>query len=316
MKIEITRIQNPTYRRTEWSSNADFILLLSGEIGFEIPDGDSYPTRMKVGPGYWKDLPYFEPGTFYPYSDPVTNPIGDATGSLLNKSIAEIIKLMVSPYTAPVIFNQRNNAGGTFNSNNVLEIGRTLTGTITVSYSVSTQDNLTGTTPIYAFNSVFSNSGWFSIGNIHLNLAAPLNPQSPSSYPIQLKAKHTKGETGFVTTNFSFVPRIVWGSSSLETITANDLNTLSGRLTRLTSTMIGDYRFNSTGYSWLAVPSMIVQQNVIFVDATYSELSAPYGLMDTGVTVTYNNGTGTYAYRLYRSVYPLNNTSTLRIKNA
>src|SRR5690606_21544014 len=153
-------------------------------------------------------------------NDTVTNPIGDASGNLYGLSYGDILHKMLNPYAAPQITNLKNNASGVFESNASIEIGTVLSNPITVSYQVSNQGNLSTSSPIYASGSVFSNNGYFPVGNIALTLLNPLSSTEVKTYTISLKALHTNGESQIATTSFSFKPRIIWGSSELATLTS------------------------------------------------------------------------------------------------
>jgi hypothetical protein len=301
----------PAFTGLKWKERNPF--LNKGEIGYELNDQE-IPYRAKVGPGFWNSLPYME----YSYWDdetPVSTPIGDAVGDLSGKSDKEILDLMLNPYQAPAFSNISNNAGGISVNQTIFEIGRTWSGNTLIKYSLSNQANLVGATPINieddANPNIFSNVGDFAIGDTLMNLTAPLTPTTQVTYLINLIAAHTEGISAGQT-SVKFSPKILWGVSQNPSILTTEWLTLNSKGSIITDSYARDYNFQSSGYHYLAIPTMLSPNNLVFTDVTNPDAPAGYGMEYLG-QVTINNGVGSYTYNTYRSTYNITqNNSILR----
>lgn len=310
MRKVIQYLGHPAFTATEWSVRNP--ILQNGETGYELID--DVIRRSKVGPGRWNDLPYLN-DTYWDDATVPTNPIGDATGNLQGLELIDIIKKALYPYGIPVISSATNNASGGFVATSVIEIGHALTSTIQVKYVISNPGNLSLTNPIVVSSAgLFSNDGGFAnIGTLNMNLAATINPSSPTIYPISIKPVHLNGNGAIKQTFISYVPRIMWGVSPLATLNATQFNNIGQKLTALTSSFQRDYDFTSAGYAWLGIPSMLSPGTLIFTDVTDPNAPAGFSMENIG-TLTVNNGVGTYNYQMYRSTYYITETfSRLRV---
>lgn len=302
----------PCFTEAQWSSRNP--LLVNGEIGFVLNESNQV-IGHKVGPGLWNFLPLLG-SDIYPYSDIVTNVIGDASGNLQNQKIVDILKKMLSPYQAPAITNLRNNAasGGGFVNVVTREIGQSLAGPVQITFSLSNQASLSGATPInITSGGTFTNEGDFTFAlPISLNLAVPLNPVTTSTTNISAKVTHTNGQTSPIVTSIRFFPKIMWANSPLDTLSGVQFMSISNKGTLVTNTYKNDYPFNGNGYSWLAIPVMLNPTGLIFTDVTNPIAPANYAMESKGV-ISINNGVATYNYSLYRSTFFTINPSILRI---
>lgn len=307
-----TWIQHPAYLEADWIARNP--LLLNGEIAYVKSAVTGLVEKCKVGPGRFNDIPY--QGEVYPYPEAVTNPIGDATGVLQGLSNSEILHRMLNPYQPPVLSNPRNNAGGSYQTTWSFEIGQSIPVPITVQVNATNQDKLVGTTPLNVdAGGAFTNEGNFAFGNVILNRASPINPTLASTINIRLRVTHQRGVTSQVITSITHNPKIIWGVSQAESISAADWATLAVRKTAISSVYERDYDFGTAGYARFAIPTMLSPGALIFTDVTDPNAPAGYGIINTG-TVTINNGVGTYSYQTYRSTYYLNIPSVLRVRNA
>lgn len=305
-----TWIQHPAYVESEWLTRNP--LLLAGEVAIVKDVDTGRAMRMKIGPGYFNDLPYFD--DIYDFADAPTNPIGDASGDLSGLTIPEILNKMLNPYQAPAISNVTNNAGGSNANIWTLEIGISVPGPILVNYNVSNQLNLLGATPInIEANGVFQNEGDKAIGPISLNLAAALNPTLVNTVTIKLKANHQKGVSSIVTTIVKHVPKIIWGISPSATLIPGDWNSLTLRKTKITDNFEQDFDFGSVGYAHLALPTMLAPANLKFTEVTDPNSIWNYSVVDLGVQ-SINNGLTTYTYQHYRSEFYLNVPTIMRVR--
>lgn len=287
---------------------------MKGEIACVADALTGRVIKIKIGPGLFNDLPYF--GDTYPYSDIVTNPIGDAVGNLYGKSVAEIQYLMLNPYQAPVLSSPRNNAGGTYAQDWLREIGQSISGPITAQVNLTNPANLFGATPLNVNSSgVFTNDGAFANGPMVLNLAAPLNPTLTSEVNIRITATHIRGTSNQVITRILHYPKVIWGISPNPTLAPGDWNALTLRKTVITNNYERDYDFGTAGYAWIALPSMLGVPTLIFTDVTDPNAPAGYGITDMGAQ-TINNGVGTYGYQTFRSTFLITTASILRIRKA
>src|SRR5690606_21783663 len=127
-------------------------------------------------------------------------------------TVREILEKILHPYVAPVVSGVVNNAGGSFGSARVIEIGVSLSGTIQVTYSVSNPDLLSGATPIsVTAGGIFSNEGAHAhSSSIGMTLPAPLSPSVMTTYTITVKATHQQGITAGVNSSIQFNPRAIW----------------------------------------------------------------------------------------------------------
>ena len=302
----------PAFSALDWTSRNPF--LNKGETGYEL-NAQEIPYRAKVGPGFWNDLPYIQ-YSYWEDQTPVSTPIGDAVGDLSGKSDREILDLMLNPYQAPAFSNVSNDADGISVNQTVFEIGKTWSGNTLMKYSLSNQANLVGATPINiddgATPDIFSNNGDFAVGDTLMSLSAPLTPTAQVTYLITLTATHTEG-TSQGQTSVKFSPKILWGVSQNPSILSTEWLTLTSKGSIITDSYARDYNFQSSGYHYLAIPTMLGPSNLVFTDVTDPNAPAGYGMEYLG-QVSINNGVGSYTYDTYRSTYNITqNNSILRV---
>ncbi len=288
------------YTESEWTSENP--ILLAGEIGFVEENGVCI--KYKVGPGRWNDLSYQE--DVYSHNDAVTNPIGDASSNLENMKIGDILKLMLSPYKAPVISNFKNDASGTSELESIIELGNSISGSVDLSFDITYEANLSGATPLnVTAGSTFSNEGDFANGQISLSLASALQPTTLTNIEIKIKSTHTNGETLPVSTFIRFQPKIIWGVSSKTSLTASEIANISSKKTKISSSYKHEYLFEQSGYLYLAIPSTLDPNDLSFADVTDKQIPLPIDMEDLGVVTSVNNGVGTYNYQVFRTKYSM-----------
>lgn len=309
MNRVIRYFQSPAFTAAEWSARNPYLNV--GEVGYLIEGG--LVTRAKVGPGYWNALNFVGLDQ-YPYSDLITNPIGDVTAPVDGETLVDIIRKMISPYVSPVISSLVNDISGVYELEATLEIGRSFSGPINLLYNITYPGNLSGATPIHV-----DGGAYFVSGNYDINqpipvsiLSPPLSPGAPLTLQIALTATHINGVTSPVVTTIKFAPRIMWTSSPLSTI--SDGSIFVGKSKTISTDFKNDYAFPGGGYSWLAIPSMLSPSALMFTDVTNPDLPGPYSMESMGTLVAVNNGVGTYNYELYRSTFSLINSTKLRVR--
>jgi hypothetical protein len=314
MSNKIKYVYNPTYTKAQWEALNPF--LAKGQVGHELGD-DGKVAFTKVGPGNWNDLAYSSAET-YPYSDPVTNSIGDVKNNdvLLDQPVSDIIKNMVSPRLGVGVSNLRNNASGSFTSSPIVEIGVPISTSVSVSYTLSNESALkVGNNIFVEAGGVFTNEGWFvhSGAPIELLLAAPLNPTSLVTYTINLYAVDAEtGNTNTISTTIRFQPTILWGSSLLPNLSTSEIANLPNR--RIASGYKQEYTFQGTEYSHIYIPAMLNPSNLLFSEVTVPTQPGGYAMIPTVPSlITVNNGTGTYDYYGYVSEYSLIAPSKMKI---
>lgn len=310
MRKVIRYYQGPSFTENEWTIRNPYLEL--GEVGYLLDGG--IVINSKVGPGRWNDLDYMG-SDIYPYPDAITNPIGDVTSPVNGLAIKDIVRKMISPYVAPTITSLSNNAGGSYLSSITREIGLSVTSPVMVNFNITNEGNLSGATPInITAGSVFSNEGNFAnVRPIAMSLAAPLSPSVTTIVTISVKLTHTNGITNSYNTYIRFYPKIMWFSSILSLISDSaTFMAQANRQTAITNSYTRDYGFLGSGYSWVAIPTMLNPTSPVFTDVTDPNLPAGYSMEDMG-TLSINNGVSTYMYRLYRSTFNLINGTTLRI---
>jgi hypothetical protein len=308
--VKVKRFFNPAYSKADWERKNPY--LQTGELGIQLDDTGK-ASQMKIGPGNWNDLPFVEED-IYPYSDLVTNEIGDVkegedrSGDL----VIDIVKDMISPYDVPALSGAQNDASGGFAGTSIVKIGESVTSQVRVSFVLTAPENLIASNNLFIqAGGVFTNEGFFTYdgGPVTLTLGTPLSPTEFVNYPITIKAIHQQGDSNTVTTTISFQPEMIWGSSDDPSLDENGMSLLANRLT--TDDYRKDYAF-TTEYSYMGIPVTLNPANVQFGDVTNPNSIQGYAMTDIGV-YTVNNGTGTYDYRFYRSDFSLIESTVMRI---
>ena len=309
--VVIKYFKSPTFSESDWTARNP--LLESGEVGYVLVGG--VVTRSKVGPGYWNSLNYVDQDT-YEYSDAITNPIGDVKTStnILGLKIEDILKKMLSPYVVPSVINLSNNLGGVYNNAVVKEIGQSFNTSIQLAYGITTVANLLGATPINVNGGgIFTNSSFANASPITISLiSSPFAPLIITTTSIAVTLTHLNGTTSPVYTTITFLPKMMWGTSILSSMTDVNFMAITGRVSVVTSTYNGDLTFSGGGYLWLAIPSMFSAAPV-FTDVTNPSIPLAVS-MDNKGTLSINNGVGTYSYDMYRSTFSLISGITLRVR--
>lgn len=291
-------------------------LLLPGEIAYELHPATNIPWRCKVGPGRYTDLPYQE--DLYKYTDIPSNPIGDARGSLQYKSVEEILHLMLNPFIPPSLSNGRINVNSLgYQTTVTLEIGQTISSPVIVNADTALSAGLAPTNPYnITAGGNFSNEGNFSGLPANLSLT-PLTPTSVKEIVINIKAAYVSGAGGFTNIVQAFLnvyPKLIWGSSNASSLAPSDWASLTSRMTSISKVYQTDYIFPSTGYLYLAIPSMLSPtDSLVFSDVTNPESLSFISFAPAGVQ-TINNGVGSYNYKTFRSAYPLLFNSVVRVR--
>lgn len=311
MKRVIKYLRNPAFTEAEWSSLNPF--LKKGETGYLV-NGSNLVIGMKVGPGFWADLPLLG-SDIYPYTNDVTNPIGDVKTAPTGKSLASIIRDFISPYTPPLFSNFTIKIGTVIANTIIKEIGSAVNGPVLLGFTVSRPENLDGATPIIvSTGGIFNNDGDFAYGvPINITLTSPLNPNIITVVTISLSANHTNGVTPIVTAQIKFYPKILFGVSSQGSmISGAAFMSIVGLQSIVTNNYKRDYSFTGGGYPWLALPEMLNPSNLIFTDVTNPNLPANFSFDDKGL-LSINNGSATYNYQIFRATYNLINATVLRL---
>jgi flagellar biosynthesis protein FliQ len=309
----IKRFQKPTYTADDWTALNP--LLLKGEKGYEC-DVDGNVVAEKIGPGRWNDLPYYSYGK-YPYSDLVTNPIGDISlgSNQFGRYIVDMIKNMICPYQVPAISGLQVNDGPAYGATRTREIGNALSGSITIKFVLSNPGNLVTGNNLYIYaNGIFNEEGWqvYNNSTITLTLVNTLNPAIIMNYRIDVKVAHKQGESNVASATLSFVPKIIYGNSTLATLTALQFAAIGNKHTVITSNYKRDYSFTGINYHYVGIPDMLGLSNPVYTDITDVNRPAGISIEDLGL-LSVNNGVGTYNYRILRSTYKLLNSVKLRI---
>lgn len=306
--------QAPSYTAAQWTARNP--LLLKGECGYELHPDTELPWRYKVGPGRWVDLPYQQ--DLYPFSDVPTNEIGDARGDLQYVSVTDILKLMFNPYVVPVLSSPRISPNSLpYNAEVILEIGQTVNSPVLLNVNLDTLVNLAATPYIVDSSDFFTNDGAFASLPAGLTISGGgITPSSVLDVTILLKALLTNAAyTNEVQAHLGVYPKLVWGCSNALTLASGDWASLSNRLTLITKDYKNDYRFDTTGYLWLAIPSMLSPSApLVFTDVTNPDDPGPISFQSMGVQ-SINNGVGTYNYATYRSIYSMLSTSIVRVRD-
>lgn len=304
-------LQHPYGLEANWISRNP--LLKNGEEGYAVVTVNGVThVRKKVGPGRWNDLEYFD-GVVWTDSNPVTNPIGDASGNISGLTAIEIIDKMLNAYQTPVVSGAVNNGGGGSSTNvKTLEIGTNIINPVTVNYSISQQSNLVGGNPISIIaGGRFTNEGFFPVGSVNLTHAG-FNPTGLDTITISIQGTHQRGVTNIATTQLQWSPKIITAVAQTKTLTGSAIMALPNKQYVITRDYTRDYTAGSAGHAVLCIPTMLSPTNVVFTDITDPNLPAGYAMDDLGV-MSINNGVGTYNYQVFASTYYLLNPTTYRV---
>jgi hypothetical protein len=307
---KVKRFFNPHGTAAEWIA-ANNPTLAAGEIGILI-GGGGLAEDMKVGPGAWDVLESIFDIT-YPYTDLVTNEIGDILigEDRSGDALTAMLRDMISPYVAPVISSPRNNAVGAATTNAILKIGQTVDTSVIISYTLNALGipNLlpTNNISITSLDSIFNNEGLFThgTGSEVLTLISQLIAKEVggkpvvSEYGIEIFAKGTDGDTAAATTKIIFYPEILFGNSSLSTLLASEVAALAQRVT--TNSYKRTYSFSNSQYHYIAIPNMLNVVSPVFTDVTNPNAPITMSFLFMQNYINLNNGTGVYDYALYRS---------------
>lgn len=303
---KIKYLRHPAFTLSELSLKNP--LLFKGEIVVALDDNTLGVSLFKIGDGInsWNDLPA-QAETDYPYTDPVTNPLGDLVlgSDISGTPINDVLRDIISPYTSSIISNVLNDAEGSSKNIAQMEIGQSITGPVTFLFSVSNQDNLVGATPMEVdSDGDFIDNNPHAVGSIILNPSVPINPASnPLVVTVSIKAIHQQGESEAIT-QIKFDPRIIHGASALSDLTSKtDIDAIlpSGGSV-ISSDLERDYEISTIGYGYVLIPSMLDQNGIVWTDVTNPDAPSTLGMVNLG-EVSYNNGVGTYNYTKYRTPF-------------
>jgi hypothetical protein len=232
----------------------------------------------------------------------VNNPMGliKSGSDLDGKTALEAIRGMLNQVLNPEILTVLNNARGSFAASHQYEIGQQKSGQVSVTFSLENAENLVGVTPINVNSAgVFSNDGDFGNGTITLNLAAPLNPTSPTNVLIRVRANGPDGLSEGKTTSIKWDPRIISGVSELVSLDSAAIDALLDKSELVSSELRREYEFTVSGYPYVLIPTMLNPTGLSFDDP---ESGYSYDFTEVG-TVNYFNGVGTYDYTVFRATY-------------
>lgn len=268
----------------------------------------------KIGPGYWNELKYIsgKEDTFTVTTD-VTNPLGDATGTLLGKTAIEILELQLNPYKEVEITSVQNNAQVSYKTNAVVEIGKPL-ASIIVQLVVANIGNINLTTPInIGTNGSFQEGDFGYNGNIVLTKTVPSSPILPITYNIDVKVKDKNGNySATKRTTVAYAPNIIVGVKQTDSITPTEFANIASRVNKISNTYKGQYSFLIAGFGYIGIPSMLNPTNVQFKDVTNPNALGIIDMTYVG-TLTVNNGVTTYDYEIYRTTYYLNSSAIIEV---
>lgn len=303
----------PSYSASDWTARNP--LLNAGEVGFELHPSTGLPWRCKIGPGLWNSLSYLE--DFYYSSTHPTNVIGDAFGNLQYLSIRQILEKMLNPFAVPVLSTPLVNVNSLgYVVTRTLEIGQTIASPVLVAGSVDLPGNLAAGSPYEV-----TAGGFFTNEGVKASLPAsmtlsPSTPTSPLEVIISVRAAYTGGQGGWTNTIKSFInvyPKLIWGTTAAPTVAPSDWATLSGRQTLISKSFQNDYPFTTTGYLYLAIPSMLNPGSLFFGEVTNPIEAGPITFLSVG-TQSINNGVGVYNYNTYRSLYAMTSQFIVRVR--
>ena len=296
----IRYMQHPSFTLEEWSQR-DPVLTI-GEIGFLL-NASRKVVNYKAGPGKWSDLPYLGIETY----------TGDLDGGFAGSTLNDVLHDTRNPFISPSVSGVINNAGGSYLNEWILEIGQSINN-VNVQFTVYDQSNMGPSNPINIdAGSNFTNEGDHPNGIITLTPSAPIVPTLPIIITLKVKVKDTKNNySDIAESKINVFPKIIWGVSTLEDITASEFINIGQKRTLLANDYKGEYDFNAPGYGWIGIPAMLSPSLLKYEDATPGGLSF-YDMVSKG-TLSVNNGVTTYDYIMLRSEYYLLSSSILRIR--
>lgn len=318
MSVRIKRIQNPTFTDAELTTLNP--LLKRGEIVIIRDAGTLKAINFKMGDGFsrYNDLTLLN-SSIYPYTDLVTNTIGDVVSgsNQVSRQLVDIIKDMISPFQEPAVSNVRTNAAGSSQGTSQLEVGQTLSTAIAVTYNVSNQSNV-GVDPVEVDSfGFFNESNPYPIGAISITPITPLIPTQPIIYTIRVRVEDINNNfSSWVSAFIRFDMRFIWGASALADLTTSQhaLDLIaSGGGQAVKQQWQSTYEIGTGGYGYVLIPSLLLSAVPPPIWTEISDPNAPasIGMVNMG-TLSVNNSVATYNYEKFRT--PFNNTSGVKLK--
>lgn len=305
-------------------------LLEEGEVLFEEvygPDGKLKERRSKVGDGktLYNNLKYHA-GDIYEDTTPVSQDIGDwkAGDVLYGMRAIDIIKGIVSKYVKPAISSITHNISGIHKNSHVYEIGKAISGSFTLAFTKTNNENIEDTSSARLSTTVPIFSAGFEVFNLkqasslNLTVGNPYRPQNITTLSLGVSFKDKKGEIiSSPVANILWHARIYSGSSTLSKLTTEaQIKGLANNL--LADNRARNYAFAGNGYSYVCIPEQIVRTGITFTDPA-TNLTYPMALQNIDdpsapTTITITNAEGIkVTYYIYRSVNYLSAVSTLKV---
>ena len=312
--LRIKDIENPTLPLAEMDALDP--ILKKGQIVFVL-EPDYSVRRFKTGNGInaWSELEFMGIDE-YPYTDLVTNPIGDLKvgDSLFERSTVDILRDALSPYKVPAITLLKNNAKGTFQSTTQFEVGQSFSSAVSLTFSVDDANNLIDGDSIEVLAPEFVVSNPYPNQTINITPVSALTPSTPITYTIQVRGIHDQGNTPYSSTTIKFDGKIIWGASALSDLTSNAQALAligQGGGSIVSSDPKRTYNINSVGYGFVLIPGFVTTAGLVWTEVSDPNAPASLTMVNMG-TISLNNGIGTYNYTKFRT--PFNNTSAIKLK--
>lgn len=311
----IKRLRHPTFPESQLNAGLGGVnpVLLKGEVVCLLDAGTGKVTAFKIGDGInrWDDLP-FQGDTIYPYTDLVTNQIGDILlGTQQDgRLLSDIVKDFISPYAVPAVSNVQTNADGT-NYLNVsqMEIGQSLGSAIAMTFNVSNESNLDGANPVTIDTfGLFIETNPYPNAPLSITPLVVLNPTNPVIHTLRVRVAHLNGDSSWATCTIRWDYRFIWGASNLADLTNNThaLDLIASGGEGVKQQYFNDYIIGSAGYGYVLIPSELLNGAPPIIWTEVSDPNAPASLEMVNMgTLFVNNGTGSYNYEKYRT--PFNN---------
>lgn len=288
--------------RTE-SGVREIIEVDSGGGGGGSIDTSNFVTKNYLSTNHYTKTEIDNMGTGGTLTDARPTPValgGVAKGTTFNKvANTEVLRTLLYPYQDPTI--------DTFSTPKTsLVIGETLTSPITVTWKIGNVTNVKANgVNLKLDNKVIGSN----IGNSGNNSTFPIDPitlTSRGSKQLVITVTNTNNKDISKTITISWHDNIYYGSIDKETITANDISSLSS----VTASSISrKYSFPAGGYKWLVTPKDMPASS--FIDAvTLFEVA-----MNNPTELEITNQYGvTKTYYVYRSTNRLGGSIDVNIK--
>lgn len=242
----------------------------------------------------------------YTNTTPVPTTLGGITAgsTFVDVPLTTMFDTLLYPYQVPT-FSAFSISG----QSTTLEVGDQITaGSKTFTWSTTNPSNISssGITITDFTNSTTIASGLSNTGTSNQTIVA-VSKSSATSHVYRISAKNTQDTTFTRDFTVNWRWRMYWGTSSLSSLTENQIEALTS--SSIVSTSAGSFNFGAGGYKYIAYPT------VFGLKTSFKDPSTGFDVdMQSAVTTAVSNsyGIGT-DYYVHRSTNTLGGSITITV---